>query len=305
MKSKKIKKNKKTNIIKKTNRGGSYLSRRDKKKCSPHNNDNNFSCFSKKSLLKICEAWNNYYEDKIIYNKKNNINTLWYKVNDKLKNSCNNEWCWIQQEFLKKINNDNLKDSFRPLMPKKWYSHEREWLNTYDIENVMQQYEKKHKDFKFIGPVPIDFDYQPNPGQCIVNELCNISVPKLIKKGIKKLGVIFNLDPHDKPGSHWVALYCDINRGGVYYFDSYGVEPPEEVDILMDRLASQGKSFNNNIKKQYNNIRHQYKNSECGVYSLNFIIKLLEGNNFKDVINNIVPDDVMLKNRNVFFVRND
>ena len=54
--------------------------------------------------------------------------------------------------------------------------------------------------------------------------------------------MIFNLDPHDKPGSHWVALYSDVDKGGVYYFDSYGIDTPKEVKVLMDRLSNEGKN---------------------------------------------------------------
>lgn len=36
--------------------------------------------------------------------------------------------------------------------------------------------------------------------------------------------VVVNTDPHNKPGTHWVAFY--INREGrCEYFDSYGLEP--------------------------------------------------------------------------------
>ena len=41
--------------------------KKDKRKCSPINTDNNFSCFSKKSLLKILNQWNKYYGDNIIF----------------------------------------------------------------------------------------------------------------------------------------------------------------------------------------------------------------------------------------------
>ena len=56
------------------------------------------------------------------------------------------------------------------------------WLNTYDIQRVLRQYEKSRPNFLFIGAVPIDFDYQPSPGNCIVNELCNINVENLLKR---------------------------------------------------------------------------------------------------------------------------
>ena len=68
-------------------------------------------------------------------------------------------------------------------------------------------------------------------------------------------------------------------------FDSYATKPPREVDILGNRLIEQSKKIDfssieknkmsggNNIPFTYtfNKIRHQYKNSECGVHSMNFI----------------------------------
>ena len=61
-------------------------------------------------------------------------------------------------------------------------------------ENVMKQCEKVYKDFKFIGPVPIDFDYEYSVGSCIVDELCKIDINQFIKKRMLKIGIIFNLD---------------------------------------------------------------------------------------------------------------
>ena len=98
---------------------------------------------------------------------------------------------------------------------------------------------------------------------------------------ITKLGVIFNLDPHDKPGSHWVSMYADFDKlNEIYYFDSYGLREPKEVTALMNRLKEQSENMGNETKIHVNNIRHQFKNSECGIYSINFILKLLEGNTY-------------------------
>ena len=57
------------------------------------------------------------------------------------------------------------------------------------------------------------------------------------------------------------------------------------------------------MRKYVNNIRHQFKNSECGVYSMHFIINLLEGKTFEDVTKNIIKDDDMLKNRDLYYVK--
>ena len=99
-----------------------------------------------------------------------------------------------------------------------------------------------------------------------------------------------------------VSFYGDFENEKLYYFDSYGYKEPEEVTKLMNRLRDQGKELNKDIKLYRNNIRHQFKNSECGVYSINFIVKMLEGGKFEDVINEKVKDDDMQTNRDVFYL---
>ena len=50
---------------------------------------------------------------------------------------------------------------------------------------------------------------------------------QLPKKPNRRECGILNLDSVDGPGSHWVAWYK--NKGTKYYFDSYGIQPPEEM----------------------------------------------------------------------------
>ena len=54
-----------------------------------------------------------------------------------------------------------------------------------------------------------------------------------------------------------------------------------------------------NIK--INKKRHQYKSSECGTYSINFIVEQLKGKSFNKVCNTIIEDDKMLSKRKQFF----
>jgi uncharacterized protein Veg len=188
-------------------------------------------------------------------------------------------------------------------MPLSWKKNKTEWLTTTDINSVMKQYENKYKNFKFIGPVPIDFDYEYSVGQCIVNELCNINIATLLNRNIKKVGIIFNLDPHNKPGSHWVALYLDLVRYKVYYFDSYGMEPPSEIKKLVERIQEQGTNLGKNIEYKYNQTRHQYKNSECGVYSMHFIVQLLERKqSFEKMQETQIKDESMIRKRKYFYI---
>ena len=44
-------------------------------------------------------------------------------------------------------------------------------------------------------------------GECVWDELCNFNLSDEInKKKNKKIGIIFNTDPHYKGGAHWVFL---------------------------------------------------------------------------------------------------
>ena len=47
--------------------------------------------------------------------------------------------------------------------------------------------------------------------------------------------LVCNTDPHDKPGTHWIAIYVDKNGRGEY-FDSFGMEPPV-VAVRLRRRA--------------------------------------------------------------------
>ena len=261
------------------------------------------SCFTIDALRKIATKWNETHPQmKIDFTTITTGKTLWNAINNVMKYKCNDELCWLKQEFIKDsyLQKELLKN-FKPFMPKTWTENPREWLNTIDIRDVMNQYEIKYPDFEFIGPVPMDFDTKVGFGECVVDELCKINLDELMKKGKTKIGVIFNLDKHTQSGSHWVAMNCDINRGEICYWDSYGIKPNPEVVVLMNRLKEQAYKLNKKLEIKINKVRHQYKNSECGMYCIYFITSLLDGKTFETVVKNIVDDDTMNNKRNDFF----
>ena len=261
------------------------------------------SCFTIEALRKIADKWNTTHPDMSIeYNDMTTGKYLWSAINNVMKSQCNNEVCWIKQDFIKnsKLYNQLLKN-FKPLMPDIWKEKPTEWLDTYNIQNVMTQYEKKFPNYEFIGPVPMDFDKKVEFGQCVVDELCKINLQQLLDNGKNNIGIVFNLDNHDQDGSHWVALHCSINDGAIYYWDSYAMNPDKEVVILMNRLKKQGARIGYNLKIRINNQRHQYKNSECGMYCIYFLTSLLEGKTFNNIIKNIVDDDTMNSKRLAYF----
>jgi hypothetical protein len=276
-----------------------------RKYCSPTTKkESNLTCFSKSSLQKIARAWNKKNPDKIKIEGKS-INSLWKQIKTKLRKQCDNEWCWTQQEFVKDLRDKQISTTFKPKKPKNWNKNKTEWLSTIDIENVIKQYEKKYQNFKFIGAVPIDFDEKYGLGQCIVNELCKINLQKLILAKIFHIGIVFNLDKHDEDGSHWVSMFIDLKKNGIYYFDSYGEPEPKEVKKLAERLIEQAKKLGkNNMVYKVNDVRHQYRNSECGIYCINFIVEMLKGAEFNEFTKNKIDDTNMNKKRDFYFSPN-
>ncbi len=196
-----------------------------------------------------------------------------------------------------------LKTTYlRPAQPSKWKEDPDMWLDSTNIEAVMKQYEDAYPSFEFMGPFPIDFA-APDPytkassSQCLIKEICALRVNTAISQGTKYIGIIYNLDPHFKDGSHWVANFIDIPSHQCYYFDSYGYEPPKQIQRFMKWLTTQDPQ----MKLSYNAHRFQHKDSECGMYSLYFIIRMLMGDTFKPFCRREPPDSTMLDLRDWLF----
>jgi len=102
-----------------------------------------------------------------------------------------------------------------------------------------------------------------------------------MKKGKKRFGIVFNLDKHTGPGSHWTTLFVDAansENSYMFFFDSAGDNIPKEVKALMDRIEKQGKEAGIHFKRYDNSHHtHQHGNTECGMYSLFFMITMLTG----------------------------
>lgn len=169
-----------------------------------------------------------------------------------------------------------------------------------DILKVLKQYEYKHKNFKFIGPSPIDFDKRKEYNQCVWNELCNFNLSEILKTKKNEIGFIFNLDPHNRSGSHWISMYLSLKRNFLFFNDSTGSKPPIQIKRLIARILSQAKSLNINLNYTNNTLKHQRKNTECGVYTIYFITELLNGKLPED-FNILLDDKFMEQYRNIFF----
>lgn len=268
--------------------------------CAP-GNDNKDSCFSTTSLRKLVKAFNQSLSpsDFHLYRIDENSDrkTLIRELNSKIKRVCkscgDSQNQWLKDKFIKNLRDNEINNlTFRPSGPNRG----RQWLSTVDINKVMYQYQHHYPDYYFMGAVPIDFDDLP------YLNIKSLNFGNLQNRGKVRIGIIFNLDEHYKSGSHWVAMYVDLNRNEIYYFDSYGTMPNKRIIRLIRRVRNYLTQRHKKKPTIYVNIiRHQYKNSECGVYCINFILRLLKGESYEKIIEMKTKDDEVNKCRAYYF----
>jgi hypothetical protein len=266
----------------------------NKNLCAPNINKHSLesssldTCFTLEELIEIANAYNNFYQfsnSKKIVIKDKNKKQIWNSINKRLESICNIESCWIEQKFLNSLKNKNLLQklkyyTFKPKMTRGQYT----WLNTNNINEVFLQYEKLFNNFYFAGALPSDFYKYKKFDKNILDKYTYI-------------GFVFNHDSSKKPGSHWVSFFIDNNKKTIEYFDSVGSPPTKLINNFIKIIRKQ---LPNYIYLE-NAITHQLKNSECGMYSIYYILQRLMGKSFHYISNNIIRDSHMNKFRNYIF----
>ena len=279
--------------------------------CSPKNLDQykqTGSCFDLKTLRKIAGSYNRHFKTNPIEKvDKKSFAVLKKQLETKLKKHCNSETCWVSKLGLD--HDKEINDQLRPKTPREWVDNPNTWLNNFNIEAVMMQYEKLYSDFKFLGVFPVNFEIRDDFNQCFFDDVCDVRMNHLLKKGINYVGFIINLDRHDEPGSHWTGLFMCINPDlpayGIYYYDSVGSDAPPEMKAFMNKMKKQG---GEKFKYIINSIQHQTGDSECGMFSMYYIIKWItkvhknKNTSFEDIVStSIITDENIAKLRKVLF----
>jgi len=281
-----------------------------RQECSPSEQNNEYSCLDDDIIIDVAKIFNEKMNSGI--DLKANPKVIHDQICDivfKITNDKSETGLFDIHKVINALPKNKLKRfkaSFRPEMPEEWHKNFNEWLSTTDIDKVLKQYVEADPHFFYFGATPMDFDLKKGD-RCVVNSLCSFNLKKLLKDGKTKIGIVFNTDDHDEGGEHWVSMYIDckgvnLNKPCIYYFDSVGDDAPEEIMKLVEKIKKQG--LENGITFTYlsNDIDHQHGNSECGIYSLHFIIYMLEKGDFMKYIKNKKTDEYMEKFRTVFFI---
>lgn len=245
-------------------------------------------------------------------NEVDNLRKVFNKENPKSKpirsGDPANVWKQIQNRLHDKCDKSTecmiLSLMSRPKAPGSWRTNPEEWLSSVDIDAVEKQYTKIFSEYFYVGTVPIDFGKKSNTGTCLVSSLCSLDIKSLYNKGYRQIGIVFNTDKSTGPGEHWIALFCDIQPDlefpRITYFDSYAEKPEKEVLRLMKSWSETWDATHIHSKPMqvtYNKTRHQYENSECGMYCLYFHLCCLTGTSMESRI----PDKVVRGFRGLLF----
>lgn len=278
--------------------------------CVPGKYDSvNRTCFSLEQVIELVKAFNKHIT-------KTNLNPTKKKsykatpitttpdkskllddLNDRFKSVCSgDESCLLRQDFMneivkKEMYEDIVHNTFRAVGP----PGSTDWLSTDDIDQIMHPYERVFPNFKFLGAVPSDCDAVK---VCVLHDL---DFDAYVGLHITQLGIIFNHDTHKETGSHWVSMYINIPEAKLFYVDSVGKNPVGRMDNVIKKFEQYCDANGRKITYKKNTNSYQTDDSECGVYSCNFLIRLLAGESFEHIVQNPLDFQGINSCRNVYF----
>jgi len=262
--------------------------------CAFDRKDANISCFKKSDIKKILGYMGKKFSEE--QKKKElfdilteNLDPSWSATNPEL---------YIVDTFEKnpkvdKTFSDLLKSRLAPIKPS---SAPDDWpLTNFEVDILMKQFQKKYKNF-----FPLKTWYIEAPK--MIPEYRPGSILSLSKK-FNKVGFIFNTDHVPGSGIHWIAVLLDFSdptrkKTTFEYYDSFGRKMLKELVNYNKELSDVFKELET---KTFSKKRQGDTSAVCGIYSLYFINKRLEGKTFEELENIVVNDGDMMNYRFFYF----
>ena len=222
---------------------------------------------------------------------------------------CNDEKCVIE----KVINHHDVKNAISSTFKHKGPRDVVKKLSNYDIDGVLSQWCLTNDKFYNWGFNMIDFDKE---GASLAkynmvdvlkgNAILNLGkYGGIIKRPCNIAACVVNTDKYSGGGIHWFAVLCDCRSDPytVEYFNSSGNPPRVQIIDWMERTTKQLQEYSGKQVVQKTNVgsRHQYGNSECGLYSLFFIRHRLDGNPYDSFLEYAYKDNIMTEFRKYCF----
>lgn len=266
--------------------------------CADNKYKENDSCFTKQQILDMALGFNRFMTKSNLerarillipdkYIKDQDTGKLLEYIRSAFSAECkNDDKCMVDKILMRGIlKNIDKNEIFKPDGP----ATKTEWLSNFDIQNIMKNYENKYPHFKFAGAVA---------SNCHKHNGCTLNrfdIKKYLDKSY--IGIIFNLDVVGGSGSHWTSFLVDIPNKKIYYVDSGGNRPNSHIQDYIDSVLRDIPS----VELIVNDKKFQFDSSECGVYSMNFIIRILSGETYDSILNNPLSFEQINSCRDLYF----
>lgn len=310
-------------------------------RCAPAYADQTISCMSKDALSTIVKSYNSRNLDPIQVNNSSSKKDIWEAIQQKMSHICgNDETCWLEQPGIKNI--PQLNEFFKPLAPLgryQWLSTD-DILNV--MKQYEKKYPRFKfvgplpMDFLSLKDNDSKFLQSLNLNSFISQKYDNIGIIFNMDPSSADGShwIAMNINLRNKE-IYFFDSYGDKhvynNTYMLPFYDSYGkyhrvdkiALPPNiqkfifriMVTITPELRELSQKTINQmaitqkhkpTIKMPYklkiNTIQHQFANSECGVYSILFIIKS-QTDSFENISRDIIADESANKYRDTLFRR--
>lgn len=269
-------------------------------------------CTPRNLLMHIAKSYNRTHPEHKIDVRMPKAQ-LYDAINRLLADECGtdyNEACWLHStnEHITPEIRRRIESYVSPTAPMSWRSVPDTWLSNVDIDQVMNPI-TNHRAlrFQYMGTFPIDFQERDSMGSCVGKGMCDFVARDLRPKKKKdRWGMILNLDTHEMSGSHWVAMYCDMDpaskKYGIYYFDSNGKPPPSHVQRFVRQVKHE--INDKRFRFSWSKVPIQRSNTECGMFCIVYLMCMLYSTMGAAAIvknRDIMNDANMLRYRNTIF----
>lgn len=189
---------------------------------------------------------------------------------------CNSESCLFKRkDFVEFAKITNIEDILNKFYKPAGAATNFNLLSNFNIDDVLDQFEKRFKDRKFLH-IP----FQMRDFERVGTELATVNLAAKFREGYKTFGVVLNTDWSKNQGIHWYCLFGEHygDHIEIEYFNSSGKAPLPETEAWMQKTKHfLEKELKIPVKLVYSTgIEFQFDNHSCGVYTLAYIWLRLE-----------------------------
>lgn len=201
-----------------------------------------------------------------------------------------------------------------------------ELLSNFNIDDTLRKWARHFDNFFPCPFAMMDFDATREPfavidlGAVLQGRVeCDLGPGVgLVRRPARRFGCVVNTDTSRGSGKHWVAVFVDCSSAEgawtVEYFNSVGQPPPKAMVKWMERSRARLAACRQEAASgetpwrpgpveavPVTRIDHQQSQTECGLYSLYYIRRRLEGTPYSFFEETVVPDAAMTEFRRHVF----